>query len=133
MLKQHQTNIDPSQGNCWATCFACLLHMHPDDVPNFILEDDWWDGTRRWLQATTGFDIVEMNLGEDLSEERLAYLFDGYWIASGKSPRGDWDHSVIYHKGILAHDPHPDSTGLDGGPRVGAVFSASDPMVFLIN
>ena len=41
----------------------------------------------------------------------------GYWIATGKSPRGDFNHSVIYYKDKLFFDPHPDNTGLDGEPK----------------
>lgn len=30
----------------------------------------------------------------------------------GKSPRGDFNHCVVWNNGII-HDPHPDNTGIE--------------------
>lgn len=39
-----------------------------------------------------------------------------HYIASGKSPRGDFLHSTVHLDGKLVHDPHPSRDGLDGEP-----------------
>lgn len=51
----------------------------------------------------------------------------GYWIASGKSPRGDFDHCVIYRGAVREHDPHPDGTFLGGPIKDCLVLIAIDP------
>jgi len=38
----------------------------------------------------------------------------GWSIGSGKSPRGDWNHAVLCHKGKPKFDPHKSDKYLDG-------------------
>lgn len=38
---------------------------------------------------------------------------DGYYIVCGGSPRGcPSGHAVVYNRGRMVHDPHPDGTGI---------------------
>lgn len=45
---------------------------------------------------------------------------------AGKSPRGDWDHCVVYQNGDMVHDPHPDKTGIEDKKDV-MVLVSIDP------
>lgn len=36
----------------------------------------------------------------------------GCYLLSGKSPRGDWNHSVVAREGQVIWDPHPSRAGL---------------------
>ena len=35
-----------------------------------------------------------------------------YHIVTGKSPKGDFNHSVVYFGDVRVHDPNPDNIGL---------------------
>jgi hypothetical protein len=37
-------------------------------------------------------------------------------LATGPSPRGDYNHVVIWQDGRCVHDPHPSGDGLAGDP-----------------
>ena len=111
MKPVRQTAFGGDHGNCWSACIASVLEIPIEDVPNFCVEQRarWWDATNDWLRAR-GLVCLNVNLvGE--------FLIGGYWIASGKSPRGAFDHSVVYLEDQMVHDPHPSNAGLDGGPR----------------
>lgn len=115
MKPVHQTQFVPkpgdpkTTGNCMAACVASLLEMDLDDVPNFAAnpKDTWWMDFQEWLYHRGWVAVV---LDGD-------YPWPGYSAASGQSPRGDFKHLVIHLNGKLAHDPHPDGTGLEGEPE----------------
>ncbi|WP_282638114.1 hypothetical protein [Sphingobacterium thalpophilum] len=45
--------------------------------------------------------------------DREDYIgFNGYYFVTGKSPRGDFNHIVIYKDGKMVHDPHPSGAGI---------------------
>lgn len=96
-----------TRGNCWQTVLASLLDLPLDAVPHFVdLHDrkgvDWWQFSINWLWYR-GYEMFRLN----------GHLYnDEYYIVSGKSPRGDYYHVVIYQNGKLFHDPHPDGTGV---------------------
>ena len=95
------------RGNCFPACIASILEMEVEyviqiqqhyDNPkwNYVLAD--------WLNER-GYVWRLPNEGEDLT--------DKYVLAIGGSPRFPTEtHVVIYLNGKLAHDPHPDNTGI---------------------
>jgi hypothetical protein len=99
---------DPAKtGNCVAACVASLLELDLADVPNFVaVEGDWWMEFQWWLHKR-GWVALELD-GD--------YRWPGYSAASGKSPRGDFKHLVLYLDGKLIHDPHPSGAGIEGEP-----------------
>lgn len=117
-------------GDCLRTCVASMLDViDPTSVPNFagIGSDDdwgWYIALREWARG----------LGADFSGVRvqwpIPYEGDNHpsaVIATGKSPRGEWLHSVLVdaETGELVHDPHPSGDGL-AGPIEG-VLAFTDP------
>jgi hypothetical protein len=62
-------------------------------------EDGWFDRVDQWAaaQGLQAIDIVPNSYFKPA----------GYHIINGKSPRGDFDHSIIGLKGQPVHDPHP--------------------------
>lgn len=126
MTPPHQTIFGVPQGNCFATCIACLLDMKVDDVPNFCSMGDevWWFEATEWCRRQRGLVILEVGYNAEYVERFHA---DVLGIASGKSPRGDFPHSVIYRGTKLLHDPHPDGKGLVGEPTTILYFVALDP------
>ena len=117
-----------SIGDCWATSIACILEIPQKDVPNFAaieVEDEestkWWEETQRFVREH-GYEIIEWEIPEE-----GAWAPDGYTILTGRSPRGDWSHSVVGWGMRVIHDPHPSGAGLDGPPKRMAVFVATNP------
>ncbi len=90
-----------------------MLDLPLEDVPHFVqdhvdhdgdtnLEWNWWSRQLGWLKAR-GYRIEQQSTphpGE-------------YVMATGPSPRGAGIfHIVVMRDGELAHDPHPDRTGI---------------------
>ena len=111
-------------GDCMRACVASLLGLSVDDVPHFArygLNDEPPD-KHGWWWAFIGFcDTLEPSHEVLVPDEPpppsddIADLF-GMYLATGKSPRGDWNHVVICRGGEVIWDPHPDRLGIDGEP-----------------
>lgn len=114
-------------GDCWATavaCFAGLTERDRNELHRRIVLSDlalqrngkdhlsggnWWNVTQRFLTERVG-RLIGWVLMDDPT---LQLDPEGIYIASGRSPRGDWWHSVLAHgDGSLVWDPHPSSDGL---------------------
>lgn len=118
----------PIPGDCWRTSIACLLdRSDPATVPHFIAqpladgeaEDTstaWWDSSVSYVERCVpdGQTLLLVQPRFPIyAEPGLAYP---HVIAIGRSPRGDWPHSVIAdaRTGEVVWDPHPSRAGLDG-------------------
>ena len=109
--KLFQTKFGKPEGNCFSTCLAMLLDLSIEEVPCFHDEKGkWYQDYRKWLKPL-GYDFVSM--APSWSDEQYKpYCPQVYCIGSGKSPRGEFDHSTVYFGNELYHDPHPDGTGV---------------------
>lgn len=110
MIPQDQQHISSVNGDCFAACVASMLDMPRSEVPNFMEAGpgpEWWVALQRWLgERNMWCEVMKI---ESCNEP-------GYWIGSGKSPRGDYHHAVVMHGHTFAHDPHPSRDFLDGPP-----------------
>lgn len=126
-----QTTFGDGKGNCWAACFASILEIPLDQVPNFCGDENyqefWWSEAKEFLSCF-GLTLIEINPSPELDWDEY---FDCYWVAIGKSPRGDFHHAVVYHGSEMAHDPHPSGAGLDGPVITGGFLLCKDPARFL--
>ncbi len=112
MLNRH----DPDNGvlgDCWRCCIATILGLAAEDVPNFVESDDWWEATAMWL-AGRGKSLVLV--AADPNQGWALCKGPGLFIASGKSPRGYFLHSVVFGAGGMVHDPHPSGAGIVDDP-----------------
>lgn len=138
-LLQGQTRLGWPLGNCLEACYAGLLGVAVDSVPD----------PRRWVDPKTGKEVGEpalhlrlpalrtwlwdafglvtrqgaVVLDEDgrrdvplrLQKKAAAEIDGGFdalpWIASGPSERG-WNHAVLFRGRRLWHDPHPSRAGV---------------------
>jgi hypothetical protein len=130
-MPQDQTIFGDKKGNCWAACLASILDTAVSVVPNFCSDHPepdgtWFSETNKWLKPM-GLCLIEFTIQED---RNLMDVFPGIWIAAGKSPRGDFDHCVIYRGGMMIHDPHPSRDGLDGKPKTASLLFPLDPSEF---
>ncbi|RQO65095.1 hypothetical protein DBR40_24805 [Pedobacter sp. KBW01] len=95
------------RGNCFPACIASLVEVPLNQVPNIEELYDcyaWFEVLCAWLEHK-GFSY-------EISTKEECEASNEYYMVSGQSPRGNFNHIVIYKNGTLAHDPHPDGTGL---------------------
>ena len=108
--KQLHDPANKLHGDCWAACIASITGIEYDELPN-VNDYDYENGWSEFYMAMflfledKGFELYNVKL-KDFQENYESCIF------SGKSPRGDWNHSVVWNGGIV-HDPHPDKTGID--------------------
>lgn len=103
------------RGNCLQACVASLLELPLDDVPHFVSYpmEEWWFVVERFF-ADRGLGIC----WQPLNPEHGGWAPLGVDVmVTGKSPRGEFNHVVLYRDWQLSHDPHPSGDGLDGEPR----------------
>lgn len=123
MHRIDQTVMGFPNGNCLQACISSLFELELDEVPNFIQmpEDSWYQKYHDWCNETFGVIPVAI--------KSLDYYTDCLCIASGKSPRGDFLHAVVWdcQTRTMVHDPHPSREGIVGTPVKYTIFAASDP------
>lgn len=96
-----------TRGNCWQTVIASVLDLPLESVPHFVDIDEqggenWWSHTARWL-GERGYAMYGSLKDIDTDE---------YQLVTGKSPRGNFYHVVVYQNGNMIHDPHPSNDGI---------------------
>jgi hypothetical protein len=107
-------------GDCWAACVATMLGCDISIVPEALRLEK--DDDLRWVayqKFLAGFNLRPLSWNFDAYTEDMMAQFwkamgDVLIHVGGKSPRGDWDHAVVYQKGKLFHDPHPSGDGVKG-------------------
>lgn len=102
MIPIDQTTFGRPIGNCLQAALASLLELPLGEVPHVVMHGDWWDRLTTWAIGQ-GFELVPIAPN---------WPPRGYYLATGPAVRG-LPHTCVYHDGALAHDPHPDRTGLD--------------------
>lgn len=96
-------------GDCWRACIASITDVDIENFPNpndYDFETEWsiyWTDVWEKLQ-TLGFDLCIESVHHFKGNGKPV-------IASGKSPRGEFNHAIVWNNGII-HDPHPDNTGI---------------------
>jgi hypothetical protein len=98
-----QTTFGKPNGNCLQAALASILELPLAEVPHVGPYDDWWERLSQWA-LTRGFELLCLTLGAGPPPR-------GYYLASGPAARGLM-HTCVYRGGELAHDPHPDRSGL---------------------
>ena len=112
MKKIYQTEFYPL-GNCFQACIASILEIELDEAPNFMK-----DGVGKWNENWDEFMKISdyYLLDIELPSNTKDLIYDGIIIANGKSPRGDWNHSIVWQNDRMIHDPYPDGNGIVGKP-----------------
>ena len=123
MIPIDQTKFGKPDGDCFAACIASILEVPLEELPNLngYSDDEWWLKTQQWVEENTCYSYIEVSI--TTLEEAAPIFGNSYWIATGKSPRGDYNHAVVFLKGEMVHDPHPDKTGLKEDPTSAGFFT----------
>lgn len=145
MTPHIQTVTGDDIGNCFATCVACILDVPAESVPNWKAMQEADPNVcmvglaDKWLREHHGKRFISIELYDPADGpnkghphtgqpilNRLCHLNPGELvILSGESPRRRADGGRKYHCVIgrpsvwgyeIAHDPHPDQTGIVGQP-----------------
>lgn len=95
------------RGNCYQACVASLLDLDLDEVPHFLMHDDWAPRAQAWY-AERGLAFLSYE-GNPFANHPLYERF--VYFAIGPSVRGHM-HCVLYRGAQLLHDPHPSRSGL---------------------
>lgn len=102
MKKVYQTEFGEPRGNCLQAAIASILERGLDEVPHFVLCEDWFEQLEKFMDQF-GLQPVDVTLND--------WVPEGYYIGNGPSPRG-YQHSVVFKGPTLVHDPHPENMGL---------------------
>ena len=92
--------------DCFAACLSALTGRPLADVPHWSMADTVSAG--RWPAVLRFLWGRGWNMAVDFAAPA------GIAVAHGKSPRGEWGHSVLYKNGQPWHDPHPSRAYLAG-------------------
>ena len=112
-IKQKYLHIPDNQhGDCWRTCLASILEWDVETFPYHNGDISWpdeYDEVMKILDSM-GYEYATIPVNYVTKDMLDSPDTDGYSIAVGKSVRGV-NHSIVWKNG-MAHDPHPDNTGL---------------------
>lgn len=98
-----QTIFGIGKGNCFQACLASIFDLPLNQVPDVMQTSDWKSACNQFLSQFNLYLILI---------DASSFTPLGYYILSGKSPRGDFLHSVVALRGEVVHDPHPSRAGI---------------------
>ena len=107
-------------GDCVRACIASVLDLPREEVPHFLLKPDgtpceaWWLQFHRWCRERGFFPVTVK--WKDINGHYWWWDSDQCYIVFGQSPRGQFQHAVVYQDTKLLHDPHPSREGIVGDP-----------------
>jgi hypothetical protein len=106
MKQIKQRIINSKNGDCLKCCVASIFELPYEEVPNFSEELDWLYALLLFLKDR--FNLIPIYL------QRQEPLYQKiFYIATGKSPRGEFHHAVVMCATEMVNDPHPDNSGLE--------------------
>lgn len=125
-VTQVREHGDGEPGDCLRASVASIFGMAVEDVPHFALHGEGMEPPDKhvWWFAYVGFcaslspsyEVLTFPKGEPPPCSNDIDDLYGCYIATGKSPRGDWNHCVVGRGGVTIWDPHPSRDGIDGEP-----------------
>lgn len=107
------------KGDCFRACLASILELKSEEVPHFfeLYGYGFSKQVKEWLKERYGISLVRVFIAKD---RITVWGAEGYFIASGRSPRSTTEkpleHAVVMlaedNRISVAHDPHPSRAGL---------------------
>lgn len=124
--------VDQTESNdCMRACVCSILGLDANQVPNFMKfgAEKFNDILDSFLD-NAGYKFIEWDVRDNsIFKQIAANFYDCYTIATGKSPRFECDHAVIYYKGEIVHDPHPSKEGIEGPIKWIGILFKKDPQL----
>ena len=109
-----QEVLSSINGDCFRACIESILECELKDIPDFMGGGEQFFNYRisDWSKKI-GVILIDATIEDPESDEYK----DMFLVATGKSPRGNCNHAVIFQNGEMVHDPHPEKLGLNGKPE----------------
>ena len=122
MIKVNQT-IFGVKGNALQACFASLLGLGLNQVPNFILKPDYMDAIQTFLRPF-GMAFLKVSMATLMSNaDSLSNVEGLQYVVVDVSPVGGVRQCCVGV--IVIHDPHPQSDGISREGGIWAGFFVS--------
>lgn len=117
-MKPVKQTMFGDRGNCAQAAIASLLELELQAVPNFFqagpTDTDWWNALYAFL-AARNLTMWHVNYPDHNYAVLDLRHRPGYLLVWGQSPRNPSNqHYVIWYRGEMVHDPHPDNSGVTG-------------------
>ena len=112
-VKQKYIHIpDQQHGDCWRAAISSILECDIDTFPYHNGDISWPEEWQEVMNILNEMGYAYSSLSMGFIAEGMLDCPDtnGYCIAIGKSNRGV-NHAIVWKNG-MAHDPHPDNTGI---------------------
>lgn len=104
-------------GDCHRTAIACLLNLHPAEVPHFMEnnQDNWLQLEQEWLKSRNLWTVSTVYQAKlETVLEAIEAMNPGvYGLLGGQSKNG-CGHSVVICGGKIVWDPALDDSGIIG-------------------
>ncbi len=120
-----QTKFGFPDGNCLAAALASVLEIPLEKIPNFGVDDNWYDCFARYMISHHALQPINFNVLDEGVHE--LWVPKGYHLINGESSRG-LKHSVVGFMGEMVFDPHPDNDGLTEIESY-TIFAVLDPAI----
>lgn len=99
-----------SVGDCYRTCLACLLDKDVEDVPhlNEIVPVEEFNALYTKYLDERGLQTITVGYSGSLADVLLTvnnFNPGAYYLLTGHSKAGDWNHVVVGHNDQIIWDP----------------------------
>lgn len=102
MIPVMQTKFGMPDGNCFDAALASILELDLENIPDFGKDDNWYGKFSGYMIENWGLQPIDIIISTWDKKPK------GFHLINGKSPRGDYDHTIVGYKGKAVHDPYPD-------------------------
>lgn len=104
MKPVYQTRFGYPDGNCHAAALASILEISIDNIPEFGIKNDWYEKFSQYMIVHYVLQPIDIN-AQTIPNWMIPR---GYYLINGKSPRGDFHHTLVGLNGKPIHDPLPE-------------------------
>lgn len=126
MIPTQQT-VTGERGNCMAACWASILEVPIESVPDYQAVDaaggSWMNTVNTWLSKHHGRIYYELH-----NWVTPAVIPDGFHLINGDGGGAAAGHSCVGFFGRLVWDPHPRGTGLRSIDNYGILVPLDDEL-----
>jgi len=130
MIPVNQTICNFKNGNCFSACIASILELPLVEIPNFMQDgEEKFDYHVEQFEKDFGIGIVDFDYTNQIESlpDFIILMKNRYLVATSPSPRNkNYNHATVWYNGNLAHDPHPDKTGLLEPPKLFTIMMVVD-------
>lgn len=119
----YQTRFGYPDGNCHAAALASILEIDLDIIPEFGINDDWYDNFSRYMVSHHALQPVDF-CAKSLPER---FTPRGFYIINGFSVLRNIHHCIVGFNGKPVHDPLPGGDCILSSVETYTVFIVLDP------